>query len=55
MLEKEGINVRRKKGKWIFCAVANLGIIGEVGKLGLEIRKYCSNKTFRLGVGCSLL
>jgi len=35
MLEKEGINLRRSEGKWVFCVVANLGIIGEVGKLGL--------------------
>jgi hypothetical protein len=35
MLEKEGINIRRGEGKRVFCAVANLGIIGEIGKLGL--------------------
>jgi hypothetical protein len=35
MLEKEGINIRRSEGKRVFCAVANLGIIEKVGKLGL--------------------
>jgi len=35
ILEKEGIIKRRKEGKWVFYAVADLEIIEGIGKLGL--------------------
>lgn len=35
ILEKEGIIKRRKEGKWVFYAIVNLEIIGDIGKLGL--------------------
>ncbi len=35
ILEKEGIIKRRKEGKWVFYAIANLEIIKEIGKLSL--------------------
>lgn len=35
ILEKEAIIKRRKEGKWVFYAIANLEIIEEIGKLSL--------------------
>ena len=35
ILEKEGIIKRRKEGKWVFYAIVNLQITGDIGKLGL--------------------
>ena len=35
ILEKEGIIKRRKEGKWVFYAIANLETIEGIGKLGL--------------------
>jgi len=35
ILEKEGIIKRRKEGRWVFYAIANLEIIEGIEKLGL--------------------